>query len=120
MLEKMAMKQRHSTNNGIGKIHHEIHGSPHWDIYSVQPLRGILLLPILGIGKEVHLMDVKWMHLVCIVHHFPVLVAADVDAHHGFGARNIGFAIYEEPMIVLCEINGERRCTLLECRQLVA
>lgn len=39
MLQQMTVENRHSPNNRIGKIHHQVGGSTVWNVYRVEPVR---------------------------------------------------------------------------------
>ena len=61
MAQQMTVKERHSADDGIGKVHHQIHVSLNWNVHSIQPLWPWEASSILCIGEKVNLMDVEGM-----------------------------------------------------------
>src|SRR5260370_5935462 len=71
MIEKMTVEQRHAFDDGIGKVHDDVDGSPGWYVYGVQPHGMLQRHSIFGISQEMHLMDVHGMQLARFVENAP-------------------------------------------------
>src|SRR5258708_35120757 len=77
MAQQMAVEERCAPDDRTGEIHHQINISFNGDIHGVQPLWTLEQNAILGIDKEVDLMDVKRVHLVSFVCDLPVMKGTD-------------------------------------------
>src|SRR5258705_3275737 len=100
VIQKMAVEQRHSLDNGIGKIHNYVHRFAHRHIHSVQP-NGILnLLSIFGIDQEMRLVNMHWMQLCRAVQNPPVLIRSNPRTRHWRRIRLILFAVDMKTILV--------------------
>ena len=54
MAQKMAVKERNASDNGIGEIHHQVNISLDWNIHRVQPFRTFEFNSVLGVDEEVY------------------------------------------------------------------
>src|SRR5271155_2096729 len=81
--QQMTVEERHSPDDGIGEVHHQIDISFDWYLDRIQPLRRREARPVFGIGEKMNLMDVEGVDLVRVIHHSPVVECADGYARHG-------------------------------------
>src|SRR6516162_1280763 len=61
-----------------------------------------------------NLMDVKGMHFSRPIHHSPVLITADVHAHHRPVSRTEPFAIDIKAVLVFSKSSCEFRCAIFQ------
>src|SRR5260370_28347101 len=82
VIEKMAVEERHASDDGIGEVHNDVDGSPGWHVYGVQPHGMLWEHSIFGISQEMHLMDMHGVQLPGFVENAPMLVTSDAHTRH--------------------------------------
>src|ERR1700720_3123472 len=105
----MAVKERHATNDGISKIHHQIHRTAIGDIHGIDPCWIFHLRFVDGLYQEVDLMYVKRMHLSGWVQYTPVLQRTDIHCQHWAGIHFEFLPIYIEALFIFRESDNELR-----------
>src|SRR5580700_8449525 len=85
VIQKMAVKDRHAPDYGVGEIHDYVDRATIWNIHGVQPQRVGNRLVVFSVRQEMDLMDVHGMQLPCGIDDSPMLIRSDLRPHHGGG-----------------------------------
>src|SRR6266849_11006444 len=118
VIEKMAVKDRHASDYGVGEIHNDVDRTAVWNIHGVQPQRIGNWSVVLGVSQEMHLMDVHGMQLSSSIDNPPMLICPDLCAHHGSGVRREYFSVDVKALLVFRERHDESRRSFFFCRQI--
>ena len=113
MAQQMAVEERNSSDNRIGKVHHQIDISLNRYIDRIQPLRAFEPNSVLGVDEKVYLMDMEGMDLKCLIGHPPVIKFPDRDGRHRRVRRAVFSTIDIKALFVFGEMNNEVRSTIL-------
>ena len=73
------MEERHSPDDGVGEVHHQVNISLDRDVYRIQPFWICEACAILGINQEVNLMNMEWVNFMRRIHHAPVVKRSNGD-----------------------------------------
>src|SRR5260370_807362 len=82
VIEKMAMKDGHAFDHGVGEVHDDIDGTAVRDIHGIQPQWVADRPAVFGVGQEMNLMYMHGMQFPRGIDDFPMLIGSDLCAHH--------------------------------------
>src|SRR6266849_1570830 len=82
MVEKMAMKDRHAANRGIGEIDNHVDRSDIRNAGGINPFRIWQSDPIDCVHQKMHLMEMHGVQFPRLVYDPPVLISSHPDLSH--------------------------------------
>src|SRR5207249_4949553 len=82
VIEKMAMKNGHASDYGVGEVHNDVDRAAVRNIHSVQPHWFGNWPAVFGVRQEMDLMDVHRMQFSRCIDDFPMLIGTYLGAHH--------------------------------------
>ena len=118
VFQQMAMKERHSGDDGVGEVHDEIDGLAGFEIDGVEPIGSLYRRAVTCVGEEVNLMDVKRVIFMGVIDHFPMLIVADGNSDHGRTLRGVLFSVDVEAEFVFGEGDDEVDLLVLDSGEL--
>src|ERR1700686_4166932 len=117
MIQKMAVKDGHALNHGVGEVHNDVDRTTVWNVHGVQPQRVGNGLIVFGVRQEMDLMDVHGMQFPTSIDDPPVLISPHLCAHHGSRVRREFLSVDVKTLLVFREYHDESRWRLLFRRQ---
>ena len=109
VIEKMAVKDGHALNHGVGEVHDDVDGTAVWNIHGVQPQWVGDRLIVFGVRQEMDLMDVHGMQFPCGIDNSPMLKRPNLCAHHWSGIGREFFTVDVKAVLVFRERHREPR-----------
>src|SRR6266576_532766 len=109
----MAMKDRHTPDDGGGEVQNDIHGTAIRNINRVQPRWHGEWRAVLCIGQEVNLVNVKRMQFAGVVDDTPMLVCTNTSGCHRTRVGRVLLAVDVETVLVLGKVHHKLRCSSL-------
>src|SRR6202008_3842229 len=110
----MAMKDRHTHDDWVGKIQDDVHRAAIRNIHSVQPRWMGQRRTILRVSQEVNLMDVERMQFSRCIDNAPMLIRTDTNACHRTRIWRKLAAVDIEAVLVFCKRDNEIRRRFLQ------
>src|ERR1700723_3245585 len=101
------MKDRHPTDDRVGKIHNQINRTLRSDVHCVQPLWPCRLLTVLLVNKKMHLMDMKRVDFMSVIDDAPMHVVAYLHSEHWSIHWRVFLVVHIETVFVLGQFHGE-------------
>ncbi len=109
VIEKMAMKDGHALDHGVGEVHDDVDGTAVRNIHGIQPQWVADRQAIFGVGQEMNLMYMHGMQFPCGIDDFPMLICSDPCAHHRSGIERELFSVDVKTFLVFRECHDESR-----------
>src|SRR5579864_8590384 len=103
----MAMKYRHTLDDGVGEVQNDIHGTAIGNINGVQPRWRGEWHTVQCIGQEVNLVNVEGMEFGSVVDNMPMLVRAHAGTGHRTRVRREFLAVDVKAVLVFCKCDNE-------------
>src|SRR6266849_9253795 len=100
MIEKMAVKDGHAPDYGVGEVHDDVDGAADWNIHRVQPHWIGNRLIVFGVGQEMDLMDMHRMQFASGIYDPPMLKRPNLCAHHRSRVGRKFFSVHVKALLV--------------------
>src|SRR5258708_37949546 len=111
MFQQVAMKERQSPDDRVGKIHNQIYGASRADIDGVEPLGPLRPVSIFPVDEKMHLVNVKRMNLMGIVDHAPANIIAGLHSQHWAICWLVLLVVDIEAVSIFRKLDRELRIT---------
>src|SRR5437899_7103317 len=109
----MAMKYRHTSDDGVSEVQNDIHGTAIRNINRVQPSWHGEGRTVLCVGQEVNLVNVKRMQLGRVVDDTPMLIRTHTSGCHRTRVGRVFLLVDVETVLVLGKVHNKLRRSFL-------
>src|SRR5579871_2893686 len=105
----MAMKYRHTSDDRVGEVQNDIHGTAIRNIHCVKPRWHGEWRAVLCIRQEVNLMNVKRMQFGSVINDTPMLICTHTSGCDWARVSRVLLAVDVESVLVLGEVHNKSR-----------